>query len=1052
MSHYRIDPVEIKRKDDAVLKKGAQGVVTVGTFRVSAKTKEFVSLLNSVVGQNGISRESLKNGISQLKEPMLSRFKEWPLEIRAALEMAGTPPETLKGWIPEINVAVKMLEWNRNGDEGSAKFFKSFVHELSLMAELSHPNIIQLVGFVEDMKNGNAWIVMPWEANGNVREFLQSGQWDLPERISLIQDTAKGLEYLHTRQPPICHGDLKSLNILVDFSYQAVITDFGSARIKQHVPPAERENASVRPQGAQLDDGISAEWTSPEVTFYPSTSDFTLTGPGYSLRWTAPEVIRGDDQDLPSDVWAIGWIAWEIVTGKMPFEELTIEGAIIHHTVMGKLPAIREDADLSHVLKLCSLMSDCWLLVPGNRIDASAFRRRVDIIVSTLMENDTFGAGLSTLLKPSVTPSGAESGSGGRKERSALLLLKLGQTCFLQGDSGSAMSYYQSAMDVATRTGDERAKGNALRMLGDGYRHASKHAEAEQAYMEARDIFSRYGWEDGTGNVLRGLGNIYLIQAKYNLAEKVLLDAYQMLSRSGDRLSAADALLDLAQIFEYNSKHREAEKAYMSSHGLHSRFGNDLGAANALKGLGEIYCAQSNYCEAEKVFLEAHEIYSSIGSRHSAAEALRGLGNTYREQSRFQEAEKVFNDTYKAHPPDSNGINAAGHFYDLGMLYHDQGRQNEAEACYRQALAFSGRVGDIDARVQTLLALGNLYHAQARYSHAEEATAEALAIGISLDNDRLQGRAHSLLAQIFASQSKCAQELESLIQAERSLAWIGPHEWHVATLVRLGTTHMEQDMYAEAEDYYRHAQSILSSMKDARGEGGVLSRLGVLYGRQDRYAEAEECFAQARVAYAMVADEEGEAGALDNLIAAYALQRKFDHAKVAYMEACESLSRTGQHARHANILRHLGNIHTEEGTYVEAEESYRHAQSIFLSMEDARGEAGVLFQLGVLYDRQDRHAKAEECFSPARVAFAMVADEDGQAKALDSLMRVYLLQGKFDDMKAVWMEGCKMYAQRGQPRSRTCAVIGIMVQYLEKSPLARDRCLQTLSILNLSRL
>ncbi|KIO19769.1 hypothetical protein M407DRAFT_62505, partial [Tulasnella calospora MUT 4182] len=137
---------------------------------------------------------------------------------------------------------------------------QSFVNELSLMASLSHPNIIQFLGFVEDMDKADARIILPWEANGNVRDFLKSGEWDIPERVSLIQDTANGLEYLHTHDPPICHGDLKSLNILVNSSCQAVITDFGSARL-----------------------------TSTQAKFNCSTSALTLTGPAYSLRWTAPE-------------------------------------------------------------------------------------------------------------------------------------------------------------------------------------------------------------------------------------------------------------------------------------------------------------------------------------------------------------------------------------------------------------------------------------------------------------------------------------------------------------------------------------------------------------------------------------------------------------------------------------------------------------------------------------------------------------------------------------------------------------------------------------------
>ena len=66
---------------------------------------------------------------------------------------------------------------------------QSFVNEIGLMAPLSHPNIIAFVGVVEEMQKGDAWIILPWEANGNVREFLQSGEWDIPERISLVSPT-----------------------------------------------------------------------------------------------------------------------------------------------------------------------------------------------------------------------------------------------------------------------------------------------------------------------------------------------------------------------------------------------------------------------------------------------------------------------------------------------------------------------------------------------------------------------------------------------------------------------------------------------------------------------------------------------------------------------------------------------------------------------------------------------------------------------------------------------------------------------------------------------
>lgn len=61
-----------------------------------------------------------------------------------------------------------------------------------MMAGLSHENIIKLVGFVEDLENGIAWIVSSWEPNGNVREFLAKGNWEIPERVSLVSDYQSG--------------------------------------------------------------------------------------------------------------------------------------------------------------------------------------------------------------------------------------------------------------------------------------------------------------------------------------------------------------------------------------------------------------------------------------------------------------------------------------------------------------------------------------------------------------------------------------------------------------------------------------------------------------------------------------------------------------------------------------------------------------------------------------------------------------------------------------------------------------------------------------------
>ncbi|KAG9033924.1 hypothetical protein FS837_002315, partial [Tulasnella sp. UAMH 9824] len=92
---------------------------------------------------------------------------------------------TLKrgGGSDEQQVAVKKIR--HYDDISERKFVNEFVHEVDIMARLSHENIVRVIGFVEDLEEGKAWIILSWEPNGNVSEFLATGEWEIPERISL---------------------------------------------------------------------------------------------------------------------------------------------------------------------------------------------------------------------------------------------------------------------------------------------------------------------------------------------------------------------------------------------------------------------------------------------------------------------------------------------------------------------------------------------------------------------------------------------------------------------------------------------------------------------------------------------------------------------------------------------------------------------------------------------------------------------------------------------------------------------------------------------------
>lgn len=58
---------------------------------------------------------------------------------------------------------------------------------MKILSELSHPNIVKLLGFNDNEEDRTAYLVLPWEANGNVRQFVGSVELEIPERVSLVR-------------------------------------------------------------------------------------------------------------------------------------------------------------------------------------------------------------------------------------------------------------------------------------------------------------------------------------------------------------------------------------------------------------------------------------------------------------------------------------------------------------------------------------------------------------------------------------------------------------------------------------------------------------------------------------------------------------------------------------------------------------------------------------------------------------------------------------------------------------------------------------------------
>ncbi|KAL3714087.1 hypothetical protein ACJRO7_006088 [Eucalyptus globulus] len=134
--------------------------------------------------------------------------------------------------LPPVNkpIAVKLM------DSGSLQGEREFQNELFFGGILNSPYTLPALGFSFNKKRRRMLIVYELMPNGNLQDALlhrkcpELMEWK--KRFSVAVDIAKGIEYLHSLDPPIIHGDIKPSNVLLDQHFSAKIGDFGLARLK----------------------------------------------------------------------------------------------------------------------------------------------------------------------------------------------------------------------------------------------------------------------------------------------------------------------------------------------------------------------------------------------------------------------------------------------------------------------------------------------------------------------------------------------------------------------------------------------------------------------------------------------------------------------------------------------------------------------------------------------------------------------------------------------------------------------------------------------------
>ena len=172
--------------------------------------------------------------------------------------------------------------------------YARFEREAKLAARLDHPNIVPI--FSVGQRNGVAFYTMRMVRGGSVEQMIVPGEgMEIGRAIGILRDVAAALDYAH--QTGVVHRDIKPANVLVGDSGHALVADFGIARA------------------------------------FGGDSGSTATGTGVvgSPAYMSPEQWRGEIVDGRADQYALAILAFELLTGRRPFADASMQELLRMH-------------------------------------------------------------------------------------------------------------------------------------------------------------------------------------------------------------------------------------------------------------------------------------------------------------------------------------------------------------------------------------------------------------------------------------------------------------------------------------------------------------------------------------------------------------------------------------------------------------------------------------------------------------------------------------------------------------------------------------------------
>ena len=597
-------------------------------------------------------------------------------------------------------VALKLLPLGANTDTMRARFLS----ERQILARLTHPNIARLLdgGITRD---GSPWFVMDYVKGVPIDEYCEAHELDLEARLALLLQVMRAVQYAHGNL--VVHRDLKPANVLVDDQGQVHLLDFGIAKV---LDPQSDENAHT---------GMALRPVTP--------------------AYASPEMLRGETVDVTTDVYSIGVLMYQLLTGQLPlkYDAMTLPKMYAHAANTAPPPLTRLRPDLDSDLQAIALKALAktpegrYVSVEAMATDLSRYCEGLPIAAqppSYWRRFHLFAGrhrlGLSFALFAALsllTVSGISI-------RAALTAERQARTIEIERDTvEQTRAFLQSIFELSgpneskglTITARELLDSGARRIrtqldsqpevraellatLAQIYMELSALPEASALYDEAAAVYRSLARDGahGLANTLYKRALIAERQSDYERARQLALEAEQAFDRVDDAANLARAVVTTGRILQRQGQLDEAQSRFDKALAMHTTLHGPVhvDVARDLMALGTVQMHRGNYADAHKLYTRAGDIRLELFGRDDTGriELAHQLSQVLIFQNKHEEALGILNEGLELSRrllPEGN----SGLFYlfnGLADVHRRMGQLDLAEQRFTDALHVLNRFFD----------------------------------------------------------------------------------------------------------------------------------------------------------------------------------------------------------------------------------------------------------------------------------------------------------------------------------------------------------------------